>query len=916
MRETITKVTGLVATCVCTVAMLLASVLVPQQHAAAADDTESGSFTSDGVNIPNYCGHNSVYVLTTTGEVYRAFLPSDQSKAITNSDSDVTGKDDDTLANATSAKCLIPMPYLPAQVAVRYTTAKRRAIAATIGSAKNVTGKYNALGADTSDGILWAAAEIDTSTVGKGMQVFRLDPKYRNQKTPNPDIRNLTNLSDTTALSSWERVGGFISLKNQTGQSYPNVFGGAVNPLNHYYYVANLVTSNTTTLSLEIRSFSSNGQVDSTKTITIQIPVTQKWTGSSTLRGDIEFDDDGNLTIVLSKYKGGASSGYPSVGITQISESELDSNTSITGTLTLHADPAYDYGNVPPTDSTRHEIDGIGYSGNDTSSMIVSMYGASGGSGDKGTSDAGLYSMNMSTANLATMMILPQSAPHTQKTPSWGTSADRVWTLAKGYELWGGGSTYTQSDKSHDWSRYYIHNFEVSDIAKGGSVGTKKPYSGSYQFTKVDATSGKALEGAKFTLWPNTSNTDCASQTAPTTTDSSKISLDSDGNPTGSEQATSESDGSVKFSNVPLGMADSTSSQTAKSFCLVETATSDSSAYELDSTPKSVVIQPSTVETVTTGSNVSNTRKTGSISWTKVDASDTGTKLGGSEWQVTYTPDATVTGATGSGYTKTVTDCVPSDCTVTSGNLRDEDTSEGSFKLSGLTWGTYTVTETKAPEGYELSSGESYTFYVGPTTLGGPYKGLNPGSNTFEDPRKSGTIAWGKYSTLSLTTGDWGEVDASNLPKTGLGGSVWKLTVYRGSSAEQTYTIADCVSGAGTCASLAEGSSTLYDTDSRTGLFSVTIPGSLWNKTIRLTEATAPTGYKTNTGHKDFTIDASHLTPKAVEIGDDMVNGPALPMAGGLSQQIFQWAAAGLIGLALLLATALWIKRKGGARVK
>lgn len=455
------------------------------------------------------------------------------------------------------------------------------------------------------------------------------------------------------------------------------------------------------------------------------------------------------------------------------------------------------------------------------------------------------------------------------------------------------------------------------DIAKGGRVTRSQPYSGSYQFTKVDATSGKALEGAKFTLWPNTSNTDCASQTAPATTNSSKITSDSNGNLSGSEQATSGSDGSVKFSDVPLGIADSQNSQTSKSFCLVETATSDSSAYELDSTPKSVVIQPSTVESITTGSNVSNTRKTGSISWTKVDASDSDTKLGGSEWKVTYTPDESVTGVSDDdGYTKTVKDCESSSCSVTWGDLRDEDTSKGSFKLSGLTWGKYTVTETVAPKGYELPSGKSYTFYVGPTTLGGSYEGLNPGSNRFEDPRKSGTIVWGKYSTLSLTTDDWGEVVPSALPSTGLAGSVWKLTVNPDSSTKETYTIVDCVAGAGTCASQAKDSSTLYDTDPRTGVFSVTIPGNLWNKTIRLSEATAPTGYKTNTGHKDFTIDATHLTPKAVEIGDDMVSGPALPMAGGLSQQIFQWAAAGLIGLALLLATALWIKRKGGARVK
>lgn len=938
MRETITRVTGIVATCVCTVAMLLASVLVPQQRAAAADSSAASA------SVPEYCGDNGIYMITSTGEVYEAFVPDSDKGRVTATDGDVTlaGSTDGTADSTkqTSANCFIPLSYLPGNVTTQYTTGKRRGLPSSIGTGvskiSGLEGHYNAIGADTTTGTLWAVLEV----TNRALQVYRLDgatrAKYASQ--PNPAIANSTTDSNVDTKSWWEAIGEPIT-KNSANVSLSaglNVFGGAVNQVDHKYYFANLITSNRSTLVFDIYSVpaSANSSNDiSVKRVTMSAS-SANYLGPKPF-GDIEFDNNGNMTILLSQAT--YSSTNKDVINRRVRVITISSSNVNNGTFTPTSDvynfgkgTSYKYGNVEVQRNTNLQVDGLAYSDSSNPTPTVSMYGAAIGNSSVDTSNPtgmSLYNLNMSDGTYGDIFDFPTSPAHTtcpakidsSKTDTDGSHWFCTQPSAENYSkwiltnpAWGAGSTYTQSSTSNDEPRYYFYSSEIMDIAKGGRVTRSQLYSGSYQFTKVDATSGKALEGAKFTLWPNTSNTDCANQTVPTTTDSSKITGDSNGNLSGSEQATSGSDGSVKFSEVPLGVADSPSSQTSKSFCLVETATSDSSAYELDSTPKSVVIQPSTVETITTGSNVFNTRKTGSISWTKVDASDNGTKLGGSEWQVTYTPDKSVTGATGDGYTKTVKDCASTNCSVSSGYLLDEDTSEGSFKLSGLAWGKYTVTETTAPEGYELPSGKSYTFYVGPSTLGGSYEGLNPGSNRFEDPRKSGTIAWGKYSTMSLTTADWGEVVPSALPETGLAGSVWKLTVTGG----QTYTIVDCVASAGTCASQAKDSSTLYDTDSRTGVFSVTIPGSLWHKTIRLSEATAPTGYKTNTGHKDFTIDASNLTPKAVEIGDDMVNGPALPMAGGLSQQIFQWAAAGLIGLALLLATALWIKRKGGARVK
>jgi len=50
------------------------------------------------------------------------------------------------------------------------------------------------------------------------------------------------------------------------------------------------------------------------------------------------------------------------------------------------------------------------------------------------------------------------------------------------------------------------------------------------------------------------------------------------------------------------------------------------------------------------------------------------------------------------------------DCVVTGGKATcpngsvDQDPRAGFFRVSGLTWGEYSITETQAPAGYNLSS--------------------------------------------------------------------------------------------------------------------------------------------------------------------------------------------------------------------
>ena len=121
----------------------------------------------------------------------------------------------------------------------------------------------------------------------------------------------------------------------------------------------------------------------------------------------------------------------------------------------------------------------------------------------------------------------------------------------------------------------------------------------------------------------------------------------------------------------------------------------------------------------TTGA-IANTKITGSVSWTKVEEGDTGhAPLAGSEWKLTKTKDADGTDVNQSW---TVSDQVSDQSTSSDTTWVDTDTAPGKFTLEGLLPGTYTLTETQAPFGYEKNP-TGYKFTVSSTDGSIAWKG-------------------------------------------------------------------------------------------------------------------------------------------------------------------------------------------------
>lgn len=204
--------------------------------------------------------------------------------------------------------------------------------------------------------------------------------------------------------------------------------------------------------------------------------------------------------------------------------------------------------------------------------------------------------------------------------------------------------------------------------------------------------------------------------------------------------------------------------------------------YDLSNTVYTITITDGKVtwNPDVTDSKIANTRKTGSVTWTKV-SSDTNNSdpLSGSEWTLKQTKifswadgAAKYTVVTSEATLGTVTDCVDGQngvakCSAQTGEYVDLDGASGKFKISGLDWGEYQIIESKAPDGYDLDT-TPHTFRIGPLE-GGTITGDWYANTNFETDGKS------SYSDASLTV-NGGNVENKPgviLPGTGGAGDYW-----------------------------------------------------------------------------------------------------------------------------------------------
>ena len=212
---------------------------------------------------------------------------------------------------------------------------------------------------------------------------------------------------------------------------------------------------------------------------------------------------------------------------------------------------------------------------------------------------------------------------------------------------------------------------------------------------------------------------------------------------------------------------------------------------------------------------ITNTTKPGSLTWKKLDADGT-TPVAGSEW--------TLSGPDVPAGTR-VADCVG---TCGSGAYEDQDPNPGEVSLTGLKWGTYTIEESRAPDGYASVAGTFAFTQIRGSALEGTLVPVEGVTNNGVINKRLPAVSWTKVS------------DTDDGPL--LGGSVWTWQPVdpAGSAVE----VADCAAdSAADC--------TGEDKDPAEGKF---LLNNVAAGQYTLTEKSAPAGYKLDTTVRTVTV--------------------------------------------------------------
>lgn len=219
----------------------------------------------------------------------------------------------------------------------------------------------------------------------------------------------------------------------------------------------------------------------------------------------------------------------------------------------------------------------------------------------------------------------------------------------------------------------------------------------------VDNTNGGTLKPSDWTLAAASASDDPAKYEF-TQNDPSDSSTNS--TLTGTSSYVLAAPGSYDLSESPNDTTKGSGYEQAGLSCSDE---NDSSSVAVDENDKVTVVDGAAVTCTFT-----NASQSGTISWDKADSASTGTKLSGSTWELQYSSSgdsgtySTVSGTDG------ITDCTSDSCTT--GDYDDSDSIPGAFRLIGLRWGHYKLTEKTAPAGY-VKDGTTYGFTISGESL-------------------------------------------------------------------------------------------------------------------------------------------------------------------------------------------------------
>lgn len=256
---------------------------------------------------------------------------------------------------------------------------------------------------------------------------------------------------------------------------------------------------------------------------------------------------------------------------------------------------------------------------------------------------------------------------------------------------------------------------------------------------------------------------------------------------------------------------------------------------------------------------------------------------------------------------------------------QDEDPKGGQFKVSDLTDGTYTLKETSAPNGFDVSKTKTYTIVI----ENGQVTSSNlPSAGNIENSRLTGTVNWKKTD----------ETDTNKL----LAGSEWKLYKTRNfswdngnavytetGSTDPVATIKDCVNSSEKTCSAQTGQYT--DRDGEAGKFSIV--GLEWGE-YQLIESKAPDGYNidttphvfrigpaeganvkgtwyTSSGFKPETTADYQKSAAFTVDGGSITNTPGVVLPGTGGEGVNKMYAAGFLAVAIAVAgLALSLRRR------